>query len=191
MLNHTEFILITGILLTALRIATFNHSVPAYAKIFTEKGLASENLGDMTTAVQFYKKALRHDSKLPDPWFYLGEIYQERNDFTSALMCFQRITKIHPTERKFGLAYYEVGRNLLKEGYPAESIPFFNTSFNLDPYRPETFYLLAQAYLLTGDQESAQRKLDLLKGCGYASTQCRKKVEPWILELEGKLDEAK
>lgn len=60
-------------------------------------------------------------------------------------------------------AYLLLARVLLQQGHAPESIPLFQHYLSIDPDSPGTYYQLARAYRITGNQEAMAKAMDNFK----------------------------
>ena len=65
-----------------------------------KRGIASAREGQIETAIESFKKAVKINSADPDLWYSLGGAYALNNQYGEALECFRRILRIDPDHEK-------------------------------------------------------------------------------------------
>ncbi|MBI5589795.1 MAG: LytR C-terminal domain-containing protein [Deltaproteobacteria bacterium] len=87
---------------------------PVNAKAYNAVGVSCDNLGDNDAAMDYYKLALKIDSKLDYVYNNLGYSYLLKNDIQNAVDSFQQAISLNEKEKRYrnnlGLAYARQGK---------------------------------------------------------------------------------
>lgn len=116
------------------------------------KAASDFHLGDMGPSFAGLQLALKIQPGYPYAHFYLGLIYQRREQVEYALREFQECVDSDP---EFGEAHYKLGFINGQLGKSAEAIPHFRMVIALDPQNAEAHYNLGVALARLGKGEEA------------------------------------
>ena len=85
-------------------------------------------------------------------WNILGDVYRNQGDFAGALAAFERVIEIDPS---YGLAYYQIGNLLYREGQFAESVAWLKVAVDLLPEHWHSNIYYARSLQANGQIEPA------------------------------------
>jgi len=108
------FVLIVGVILVTVFLCIDSaKKIPQYGIIFYEKGLKCKNKCARDKTLQYFQKAVWHDSNLSAAYYQLALIYEKKGEHAKALEKFRKVTEL---THKNSVAFYKVGHRYLKEG---------------------------------------------------------------------------
>jgi len=123
-------------------------------------GLALEEVGDETSTVATYRKAIEvadaQRSAREMPYIYLGRFYYRRNRFDDGLPLLEKAAEINPDS---GEAWLELGKTLHGLKRDGEALAALKRSATAEARDPEPHYLLYRILESQGHEEAAQREL--------------------------------
>jgi len=95
--------------------------------------------------LQYFQKAIRHNSNLSVAHYQLALIYEKKGDYSKSLEFFRRVTELNHTNV---LASYKVGVQHFKEGAYEHALRYFlgAIAYGGKVYPDDTLYYLAQIY---------------------------------------------
>jgi tetratricopeptide (TPR) repeat protein len=141
----------TTLALTNLKIAGNLDST--YYETFMQIGTLYTSLND-TTAIDYYKAALK---ALPDEeraLFMLGFTYQSMGDFEKAIAIYRKVNELYPSNKR---AYYNSGYINMVEFRDFEiAKDDFRQAIAIDPSYVEAVYNLGRIYEETGEYDLAR-----------------------------------
>jgi tetratricopeptide (TPR) repeat protein len=117
--------------------------------------------GDAAKAVALGEQATQTDPKDAVAWFLLGGALEEAKGVAAAQAAFSQALALNQAAgtplRKPLVRHAElsVGRAFLEQKKFAEAVKAFQSAADANPYRPQAFYGLAQAYAGEGDKAQA------------------------------------
>ncbi len=92
--------------------------------------------------------------------FRKGFAYQDREDYDSAAVEYQKAVKLDST---YVQAYLNLGVVYTKKGMYDEAIGSYQQVIRYVPLHAKAYYNLGYAYVLKGDKQKAQEQYDQLK----------------------------
>jgi tetratricopeptide (TPR) repeat protein len=98
-----------------------------------------------------------------DAQYQLGLIYQQRHQYTEAILRFKNAVAIDPSETD---AHFQLGRIALKQGRIHDALAHFQTVFNQDEkyHSSEILRELGALYVTAGQYQDAQQQLKAYVG---------------------------
>ena len=135
-----------------------------FLKAYDNLGLSYEALGQHDEAIRSYEEAIRlnREQAKPSPWppLNLGLLLTrlDRGDEAEAL--FRESIR---SDERFPQAHYHLGQVLEKRGRTAEAVVELESASRLDPGYAEPQYALSRLYRRAGDQQKADRALELFQ----------------------------
>ncbi|HXJ37835.1 MAG TPA: tetratricopeptide repeat protein [Bryobacteraceae bacterium] len=123
-------------------------------------GLALEEVGDETSTVATYRKAIEvadaQRSSREMPYVYLGRFYYRRNRFEDGLPLLEKAAEINPDS---GEAWLELGKTLHGLKRDGDALAALKRAATAEVQDPEPHYLLYRILESQGHEEAAQREL--------------------------------
>lgn len=116
------------------------------------------SMGEYDSTLNPYLKAVALDSELVAPYYYIGAVYQQRQEYDSAIWAFQNITRMS--------ANYQVYRQLaglqLRAGYLDDAEKSYELSLAMDSSENNlrSMVALSAIYEERGDTEAARLALE-------------------------------
>ncbi len=111
---------------------------------------------DYKRAVKILRHLLSKNSKNRDGVYWLGYCFQKMDDPSNALICFNSLIKIDPSDESYsvlGDLYYDLGEDLLAKKAYETSLEIINYE---SPLLFNLYKKLGNIYLREGDFESAE-----------------------------------
>jgi protein O-mannosyl-transferase len=121
---------------------------PKVAVAYHNRGLAKQQLGDLTGAQSDFEKAIECDPKYVSAYNNLGEIKRALNDEESALANYQKALSFDP---KYANAYNNIGIIMFNQGKYEEASINYNMAIELDAYNGPAYHNRASLKILQGD----------------------------------------
>jgi tetratricopeptide (TPR) repeat protein len=128
---------------------------PVTSQSAFKAGLRFLEANDYPNALALFQQAITLEPDAPDLYYYLGETYRGKGDYSSARDAYQEAIN---RDSAFAPAF--LGRARANQGLTpnAEIIKDLNEAINLDPYFAEA-YIARGAYLWTSNPSAAKRDL--------------------------------
>jgi len=96
--------------------------ISQYGMVFYEMGVRCDNECGQDKQLQYFQKAIRHNSNLSVAHYQLALIYEEMGDHSKSFEFFRRVTELKHSN---ALASYKVGVKYFKEGAYEHAIRYF------------------------------------------------------------------
>lgn len=126
-----------------------------YYETFMQIGAIYTALND-TTAIAYYKAALRAFPNEERAMFLIAISYQELGNYNEALRIYQQIIDLYPTNK---VAFYNMGYINMVEMLDFEAAKdYFRQAINLDPSYVEAVYNIGRIYEESGDYDLARNQ---------------------------------
>jgi tetratricopeptide (TPR) repeat protein len=119
-------------------------SINKSAYLFNNRGLICWKMSDTEQAKQDFLESISLDRGNGDPYFNMGLIYFDENDYRRALYYLQRAAAINPTDSQF-LA--ELAHLYLELGQEAEALRLFRQAEENDPADSQVDFHLGHYFL--------------------------------------------
>lgn len=105
------------------------------------------------------ERGLQHLTQSLDLNFYLGNLFCQEGDFSSALPCFERALAIQPEERSLVanivLCLINLGTRSQQQNHIEQALRYFQRAQALDRTNVDALFMLAGATQLAGDRQGA------------------------------------
>jgi len=124
----------------------------ATAFVCVRTGECYQKLGDLETAVTYYKKAVNEDPLLDKGWLLLTNLYQEDNQYQKALYYLSKALQIDEDNFMYWRKYAELN---LKLNFYEEAVLAFHKCLELEDNSIEIFVGLADVLLFLGEFDDA------------------------------------
>ncbi|MBL4643118.1 MAG: tetratricopeptide repeat protein [Flavobacteriaceae bacterium] len=124
----------------------------ATAFVCVRTGECYQKLGDLETAVTYYKKAVNEDPLLDKGWLLLTNLYQEDNQYQKALYYLSKALQIDEDNFMYWRKYAELN---LKLNFYEEAVIAFHKCLELEDNSIEIFVGLADVLLFLGEFDDA------------------------------------
>lgn len=149
MKDDSEYYLVRIIIIVAALIIGFLGSRLIGALYFNKIMASDSSLGNLQ---KHYQEQINLET---DPYELakMGMIYLKTDDNQTALLCFDKASKMDPGWRD---AFVWKGYTELKLNKPKDALVSLKAAEKIDPIYPLTYQLLVIAYQQTGDTQSAQ-----------------------------------
>ncbi|MFH1791070.1 MAG: tetratricopeptide repeat protein [Candidatus Omnitrophota bacterium] len=85
-------------------------------------------------AIKEYKKAIEIDPRYPSPYFNLGLLYMDLENWTEAVEYFRKAVDVNP---EFARAYEKLGMAYLAAGRTDAAVAAWRKSLEIDPYQED------------------------------------------------------
>lgn len=131
---------------------------PEFADPWFGLGIISLESGNPEESLIYLRKAVRLDDENPEIWYMLGKAHYARKETKDALRCFREALKL---DAYYSEVWTDLGKIILRDGFVARSLPFFEKAYKILGDVPGINYILASFYLQTGLAENAFRHLSL------------------------------
>lgn len=126
-----------------------------YYETFMQIGTIYSYLND-TSAIDYYKAALKAQPEEERALFMLGYSYQEKGDYDKAISIYQKINELYPANKR---AFYNSGYISMVEMRDFEvAKDAFRQAIAIDPSYVEAVYNLGRIYEETGDFDLARNQ---------------------------------
>jgi tetratricopeptide (TPR) repeat protein len=177
--------------LLLVAVLAFRFSLPAFARIYNDRGVKQQGAGQITSAIAGYQRALSLDPDFAQAHYNLGSAYEEILQYDKSLTEYHTAIQADP---RLYFAYNNLARlyMLQKHDY-VSALRLLNRGVALEPSEPVVQYALyknrAWAYLglkLPGLAEADLHLALSLRPEG-AAAHC---LLAQVLELQGKTAEA-
>lgn len=120
------------------------------------KGNASEEKGDLESAVRHYQKALGMDSQFYPALNNLGAIYERQGDHVDAEQVLLQALQINPND---GESYVNLGHVLYEEGRYPDAVTRLEEALKRSPDSAAGHFFLGSSYLKLGNLNQAESNL--------------------------------
>lgn len=154
---------------------------PGYMPALLFLGLTLEEVGDETSTVATYRKAIEmageQRSAREMPYIYLGRFYYRRDRFDDGLSLLEKAVEINP---RSGEAWLELGKTLHGLKRDTDAVAALERSAAAEARDPDVHYLLYRILASQGHEQAAQRELQRfqdLKQQRPASDAARRKLQ--------------
>ncbi|MBI4978298.1 MAG: tetratricopeptide repeat protein [Spirochaetes bacterium] len=129
-------------------------------EIRTRKKLAKAllALSKAEDALKEYLLLAKIDPNSYEPYFYIGKIYFESNNFENAAGYLIKAVEINP---QFGDAFVYLGLSKFQGGKEGEALEFFIKALKFDPKNPNVHYHLGKIYRSGKDYMKALEEFEL------------------------------
>lgn len=124
----------------------------ATAFVCVRTGECYQKLGDLETAVTYYKKAVNEDPLLDKAWLLLTNLYQEDGQYQKALYYLSKALQIDEDNFMYWRKYAELN---LKLNFYEEAVIAFHKCLELKDNSIEIFVGLADVLLFLGEFDDA------------------------------------
>lgn len=134
------------------------HEIPGKARKAYLAAERSKANGDLTQAIEFYRKALELDPQYLEAWNNLGSAYILRDEIPAAQASFEKAYALDPTAHPVltNLAFL-----LLRRNRPAEAEGYARRAVRADPLAPRGLYVLGVS--LAGQNKETEEAIRLLE----------------------------
>jgi tetratricopeptide (TPR) repeat protein len=131
-----------------------SNAVSNLAKLFYTMGLQYSNVGEITKAIDNYKKCLTYEPRNMMALNNLATIYANRNEFTAAQQYLFEALKANPNdvmvlENMAVISYLD--KNM------GQAIEYANRALKVDPSLKRCLAVLVDSYRAIGDEATAQK----------------------------------
>jgi hypothetical protein len=120
------------------------------------RALALED-GDITAAIDAYRRSLRLRPDCTEAWINLGRLFAENGEADAATECFDTALRLDPGD---ATAIYNLGVVAQDAGRERDAIDLYTRALDLDPSLAEAHYNLATLFDQSGDSRSAIRHIN-------------------------------
>ena len=122
---------------------------PKHAKSYALMGDIALLSGKDPEAIENYQKSLSFDPDLVEPYYKLGDIFYNKDDFTTALGYYlSGLSKGEVEDKKyFSEVNYRIAKIYYMNGVNSESIKYLSRAYVLDPYNPLISQFMGNIYL--------------------------------------------
>ena len=127
---------------------------PLCAKAWFGSGLITKNMGNVKTAFEQLRKAVKIDEENGEYQYAYAMVATEFKRYKEAINAFDAAIELNPLELEYWLAYAEM---LFQRGMVVTAIETLNLAFEFHPDNSEINYTLAAYYLDSLDQKNAKR----------------------------------
>ena len=143
------------------------------------RALFSSSLGE---AMQAFLAELKIDPTNANAAYEVGEIHRRAGEFEPARQYFEQAIRSYPSfeQARLGLA-----QTLLSLDAPADALTHLQAAIEINPRNEVSFYRLAQAQRLLGNQEEQRKALaeyQRLRSSSAGKTAARSEVTPQRVE---------
>lgn len=127
------------------------------SKIYLGLGTSQQSEGQLSQAIESYKKAVKFNSGNWKAYMNLGFVYYNQDLYNEAIEAFKEVIKLR---KKYSIAYFYIGNCYRgKKNYPKMEY-YYKTSIKYNPDDTDSLYSLASFYCL---KEKKQLMLKYLK----------------------------
>ncbi len=144
-------------------------------------GLIHLKRGNLATAADYFERAIRIDPGCADYHYWLGRVFESKDDWPKALAEYEETYRINP-EQGLGDIFREVGKAYLHTGNYEKAIEFLEFFLDTRGSDPEGRYWLAVAYQKLGKPEEMRVQLNTILEQARSNPRFfRKENRQWIL----------
>ena len=87
---------------------------PQFVEAYCNRGIAKENLGDYSEAMENFDRAIEINSEYIDGYLRRGILKQDSGDYAGAIRDFDRVIEIEPESKDRIIGYKERAERLQK-----------------------------------------------------------------------------
>ena len=98
----------------------------------------SFNKSDLEASKESLNKAVRKDPEFIEAWLFLGDVYNEQNNYIEAINSYNHAININPYY--FPYAYYIIGNLEFKLGNYKTALDYYNSYLTSNKLTKETIY---------------------------------------------------
>ncbi len=131
---------------------------PEFADPWFGLGIISLESGNPEESLIYLRKAVRLDDENPEIWYMLGKAHYARKETKDAVRCFREALKL---DAYYSEVWTDLAKIILRDGFVARSLPFFEKAYKILGDVPGINYILASFYLHSGLPENAFRHMSL------------------------------
>ncbi|MGE5357246.1 MAG: tetratricopeptide repeat protein [Deltaproteobacteria bacterium] len=125
---------------------------PGHVDAWLQLGQIAEEQGD-TTAITYYKNAIKTDTSSIEAIHYLAYYYQNHNRIDEALSLYRKMSIMNPTNTS---SYLNAGLIYMKMDSLPKAYDNFNLLVNISKANPKAYYYRGLVQYLNGDNVKAK-----------------------------------
>jgi len=127
---------------------------------FYQKGIESENKGNLDDAILFFKKSASLNNQFESTFNHLGLIFSRQGNRKFSIQCFEKAVNLKPSDK----SWYNLGVEHYKSGDENRAVQCLEKSVKLNPKYTESYLLLAHIHRhLDQDDISEKYLANILK----------------------------
>ncbi|MEE9543341.1 MAG: tetratricopeptide repeat protein [Thermodesulfobacteriota bacterium] len=130
-----------------------DHKSPGIGRVKDTLGLIYKKLGDREKAREYFREAIRINSKLSNPYNNLGSLYMGDRDYKSAFVLFEKALKY---DNENGEAHNNIANVYRVQGDMEQALFHYSEAARLEPSSDEIIFNIAVLNMIIGDMEKAK-----------------------------------
>ena len=125
---------------------------PTYFHAYNFVGVVQHDLGDTSSALDYYEQAIQLSSEYHGTWTNVGLLYRQLGHIEKSRRAFAKALELSPTS---AAAHNGMGLALHYAGKSAASIPYYNKALALQPDFAEAMYNKGVSEMHVGEPQQA------------------------------------